>query len=342
MYITITSQKLSGNYTQSVADYVNYLEKENLDPEMVQEEHFFDQYNDQVNGETVVTSIDQNTAKLKKSEPKFYSITVSPSQREMRNIGNDSEALKTYTREIMRDYARAFNREINGRSINVDDIKYYAKIEHTRRYKGTDIEIKGNQPFASVILRLKNEIRSNKHGSSEKNIKTLERQIIKLEKDAPYQLNGHRIVQDMKKEGNQSHIHIIVSRKDTSNSISLSPGSKYKVSTVTMHGKEVKRGFNRDQFFTDAEKRFDNLFDYKRNYVEAYKARKTFIQNPKLYFSILSGLPLNEKALAYKILGKAGIPMLSIPTTQAGFAIKVVKQLKKAFQTGIRSASIGI
>jgi len=29
MYITITPQKLGGSYSQSVADYVDYLEKEN-------------------------------------------------------------------------------------------------------------------------------------------------------------------------------------------------------------------------------------------------------------------------------------------------------------------------
>jgi hypothetical protein len=43
MYITITSQKLSGTYAQSVADYVNYLEKENLDTEIGDDEYFFDQ-----------------------------------------------------------------------------------------------------------------------------------------------------------------------------------------------------------------------------------------------------------------------------------------------------------
>jgi len=342
MYITITSQKLSGTYAQSVADYVNYLEKENQDSENEREEHFFDQYNDSVSADWVVKDIDENTAKLKRTEPKFYSITVSPSQREMRHLGNDSEALKTYTREIMKDYARAFNREINGRSINVDDIKYYAKIEHTRYYKGTDMEIKGNQPFATEILKLKNQIRDINSGGSQGSIKKIEREIAKLEKAAPYQLNGKRIVQDMKKEGNQSHIHIIVSRKDCSNSISLSPGSKYKASTVVMHGKEVNRGFHRDQFFTDAEKRFDALFGYKRNFVETYQARKAFVQDPKRYFSLLSGLPLNEKALAYKILGMAGVPMFNIPTTQTGMAIKVAKQIKRAFEIGVRSASIGI
>ncbi len=33
--------------------------------------------------------------------------------------------VKKYTREIMKDYASAFHREINGRAVTVDNIKYY-------------------------------------------------------------------------------------------------------------------------------------------------------------------------------------------------------------------------
>src|SRR5660398_270378 len=89
--------------------------------------------------------------------------------------------------------------------------------------------------------------------------KKIEKQIEKLEASAPHQLGGKRIVQGMKKEGNQSHIHIIVSRKDASNSFSLSPGSKYKASEVIMNGKIVRRGFDRDAFYSKAEKTFLSL-----------------------------------------------------------------------------------
>ena len=93
----------------------------------------------------------------------------------------------------------------------------------------------------------------------------------------------------MQKDGNQSHIHIIVSRKDASNSVSLSPGSKYKASEVVMHGKQVKRGFDRDAFFAKAEKTFDKTFGYQRNYAESYQSKKDFVKNPKHYFSALWG-----------------------------------------------------
>jgi len=66
-----------------------------------------------------------------------------------KTLQNPSEDLKIYTRELMKDYVASFNREINGRSVTVDDIKYYAKIEHQRTFKGTDKQIRENQPYAT-------------------------------------------------------------------------------------------------------------------------------------------------------------------------------------------------
>ncbi|MDN3491292.1 MobB family relaxase [Winogradskyella bathintestinalis] len=343
MYITVTPQKLGSNYSQSSADFVGYLEKENQGLEQYEMEHFFNQYGDEISAEEVVKEIDGNTAKLKKKEPKFYSITVSPSKYELNRLQNSREDLKTYTRELMKDYVASFNREINGRPISIDDIKYYAKIEHQRTFKGTDFQIKENQPFATKILQLKTDIRNIQEGRAEGNIKKMEKEIAKLERQAPHQQNGKRIVQGMPKAGNQSHIHIIVSRKDASNSICLSPGSKHKASEVEMHGKKVKRGFDRDTFFAKAEKTFDKTFGYKRNYAETYKAKKTFVKNPNLYFSALMKLPANEKALAFKMISKSGLPIVpSIPVSQAQIALRVFKRLRRGIEVAIKSSSIGI
>ena len=342
MYITITAQKLGGDYSQSSVDFVEYLEKENQSLEQEDLEHFFNQYGDEIQAKDVVKEIDGNTAKLKKKEPKFYSITVSPSQSELRKLQNNSEDLKKYTRAIMNDYATSFNREIKDKPISVDDIKYFAKIEHQRKFKGTDKQVRENQPFASKILQLKQDIRKIENGQLEGNIKKMKSEIPKLEAEAPHQQNGKRIVQGMKKEGNQSHIHIILSRKDASNSVSLSPGSKYKGSEVEMHGKIVKRGFDRDAFFTKAESTFDKTFGYKRNFAESYKSKKDFIKNPKLYFTTLLGLPASEKAVAFKMLAKSGVPIASIPTNQVQIALKTIRYLKRGVDIAIKSGSIGI
>ncbi|MBZ9731700.1 DUF5712 family protein, partial [Salegentibacter sp. JZCK2] len=139
------------------------------------------------------------------------------------------------------------------------------------------------------------------------------------------------------------HIHIIVSRKDASNRFSLSPGSKYKASSVELNGKIVRRGFDRDSFFKNAEKTFDKTFDYQRNFVETYTARKEFIKNPNHYFTTLMKLPTKEKALAFKLLRESGIPMMpSIPTSQVQLALKIFNRLRKGIDVAVKSSSIGI
>jgi hypothetical protein len=343
MYITITPQKMGGNFSKSSADFVGYLEKENQGLEQHEMEHFFNQYGDEISAEEVVKEIDGNTAKLEKHEPRFYSITVSPSKYELRKLQNSSEDLKRYTRELMKDYVASFNREIKGRPVSIDDIKYYAKVEHQRTFKGTDFQVKENQPFATKILQLKTEIRNIQEGRAEGNIKRMKKEIAKLERQAPHQQNGKRIVQGMAKDGNQSHIHIIVSRKDASNRFSLSPGSKYKASDVKLNGETVKRGFDRDKFFERAEKSFDKSFGYKRNFAETYKARKDFIKNPNLYFAALMKLPANDKALAFKMITKSGLPIIpSIPVSQTQIALRVFKRLRRGAEVAIKSSSIGI
>eukprot|EP01089_Gocevia_fonbrunei_P015921 TRINITY_DN4805_c0_g2_i1.p1 TRINITY_DN4805_c0_g2~~TRINITY_DN4805_c0_g2_i1.p1 ORF type:complete len:345 (+),score=64.74 TRINITY_DN4805_c0_g2_i1:674-1708(+) len=344
MYITITKQKMDGNFSQSVADFVAYLEKENEQRSIEDQEHFFNQFDSKVPTDEVVREIDGNTAKLKRNEPKFYSITVNPSAYELKRLQNSSEDLKRYTIELMKEYAACFNREIEGRAVSLDDIKFFAKIEHQRTFKGTDWQVRENQPYATKILELKNQIGRIEQGKAQGNIRNLNKQISRLEREAPHQQNGKRIVQGMSKEGPQTHLHIIVSRKDMSNKYSLSPGSKYKNSETVFNGKSVKRGFDRDRFYTVSEKTFDKLFDYHRNYAETYQARKTFINNPKLYFSTLSGLPTNEKSIAFNILRKAGVDysMLNIPTNKVQLALKTIQRLKRGIDKAIQSGTIDI
>lgn len=343
MYITITPQSLGKNFSTSSAGYVEYLEKENQGLEQEDMEHFFNQHGEEISAKEVVREIDGNTAKLEKTEPRFYSITVSPSPRELKRLENSSADLKRYTRELMKEYVKCFNREINGGPITVNDIKYFAKIEHQRTFKGTDVQVRENQPYATKILQLKHDIRKIQRGEEKGNIDRLKLKIGTLERQAPYQQNGKRIVQGMQKAGNQGHVHIIVSRKDASNRYSLSPGSKHKASEVVLNGEKVKRGFDRDQFFERAEKTFDKTFKYDRNYVETYISQKQYIKNPKLYFNIVTGLPTNQRAVAFKILRESKMPMLPIiPVNQVQLALRAIRELKRGLDVAIKSSSIGI
>ena len=328
-------------FSQSSADFVAYLEKENEGKSPELQEHFFDQYNNWISPEKVVKEIDGNTAKLKKREPKFYSLTLNPSQRELRHINNDPALLRRYVREAMKDYAASFYRK---HAVSVDSIKYYAKIEHGRTFKGFDKKVRENQSYRAKIVRLENEIRKIHRGELRGSIRKRQRQIEKLIEQTPHKIDGVPIKQGMAKPGLQTHVHIIVSRKDITNRFSLSPGSLYKESETQLNGQDVKRGFKRDEFFEKAEKTFDTLFGYDRNFAEHYRNRKTFVKDPRTYFAQLMGLPVSERGLALKILNESGLPVykLNIPTNKVQLAVKTFHKLKRAMQVAQKSTSIEI
>ena len=146
----------------------------------------------------------------------------------------------------------------------------------------------------------------------------------------------------MQKDGMQTHIHIIVSKKDITNTRILSPGAKFKESKTLLNGKTVKQGFNRDAFFNAAEKTFDKSFGYDRNFVESYKAKKMIQQDPKKFFAILIGLPTDQKQAAKALLFKAGINVPTMPTNHVQLAFKAFMKLKKGVQNAMSSGSIGV
>lgn len=339
MYIAITKQQMGGNYNQSVSDYVAYLEKENAEKDILSKEYFFNQFDDAIAPETVIKEIDNNTAKLKKSEPKFYSLIVSPSRSELKAIGNNPQKLKAYVNSLMNDYAKAFYRAT---PVNRNDIKYFAKVEYERTYRGFEKEIKANAPYRKEIIKLENDLRKIARGEIQGNPKAVAAKIAALKNKTPYKIDGELIKEGMQKQGVQTHVHIIVSRKDASNTYSLSPGAAYKASKTTFNGKEVYRGFNRVQFMEAAEKTFDRLSGYQRNFVETFNAKKMLKQNPKDFYIKLLGLPTNERATAFKLLSKSGVQIPNIPTNQIQLAQKAIKKLKRSIQLARDTASIGI
>jgi hypothetical protein len=339
MYIVISRQQLGDNFRGSVRDFVKYLEKENEGKSLEEQELYFNQEENDIYAQRVIAEIDANTSKLGKKDPKFYSIVVSPSQRELKHIGDDPEKLKQYTRELMKIYAASFYRD---REVTVKDVLYFAKLEKERTFSEKDKAVKENQPFASKILELEHQIRAIKEGREQGDIAKLQEKINALEIEAPHKQNGKRIVPGMAKEGHQSHIHIIVSRKDVTNSHSLSPGSKFRTSETTLNGEKVKQGFDRDTFYRAAEKTFDNQFGYRRNFVETYHARNLLDKNPKRFFSLLLGLPVHERQAARQLLFKAGVKVPTLPTSKLQLAYKVLMQLKKGIGKAMESGSIGI
>jgi len=72
------------------------------------------------------------------------------------------------------------------------------------------------------------------------------------------------------KEGLQSHVHIIVSRKDKTQKMKLSPLSNEKSKTRTIGRNSYKVGFDRKAWIINNEKTFDELFKYRRKERERF------------------------------------------------------------------------
>lgn len=196
-----------GSYanTGSSIAVTNYLEHEELDRinNGQEREHFFTHDKEQVSAREATFKIDSNKAQLMKKDSKFFVITVSPSEKEIKAMGATPEErsanFKKYINEgVMERYAENF-----GKDLQAKDLMYYGKIHHER-------------------------------GS---------------------------------KTGEQMHAHIIVSRKDISNKIKLSPQTNHR---GTRKG-AIRGGFDRTEFFKNSEKSFDIGFNHSRDFKESFE-----------------------------------------------------------------------
>jgi len=144
----------AGSNTGSSSTLANYLDKE-------QANGWFDHEKDAIKSEEVVQKIDQNgKGQLGKDDWKFVEVEYNPSHREQQKIvevatgkkGVDSlgelsakerEAVKDEFRQYVRAAQDSQAKNYNRENINSGaDLKYYAKIETQRKYKGTDEAVK--------------------------------------------------------------------------------------------------------------------------------------------------------------------------------------------------------
>lgn len=251
MYVKINPPKDLNKCT--CAKLVDYLEKENEKLDVNERQMFFNQDREAIPNQEVIHKIDSNKACLGRKDDKYYMISINPSQKELKHIckeisGRDIKdisqltkqetkafelKLKEYSRRVMDEYAKNFNKGLTG-----NDIMYYGKVEHIRTYKRNSKELL--------------EARLNQAGLGKKDFE--------LPKIGD------------KKEGLQSHIHIVVSRKDISNTVKLSPFvNARKAMNKLPDGTETPVGFDRKQFSQNAEKAFDAKFEFKRDFNKSFR-----------------------------------------------------------------------
>lgn len=219
----IKSKDVSSNNTGSCQRIMNYLfDEDKIDGK------FFNQFGSNITKKQAVELIDYNVKGLKKEELKFYSLTLNPSKEELEVIKNDPEKLKSFTRNVMADFAK----NITNQNVNPDELVWAAIIHDKRHYTNLDkykYEKKEGKPFPHKTLE---DIESWKVNNP--NI------------PCPFE-------KEVVKDGNNAHVHIVVSRKNFEMD-----------KTITLHGRNSKDKFNLLNWQSNNQKRFQDQFNYRK------------------------------------------------------------------------------
>ena len=110
---------------------------------------FFNQNEEDISAEVVEGAIDSNTKGLRKQHEKFYSLVLSPSEKELRHIGRDPVKLRAYTAAVMENYAANFHLN-DGRQLTSDDLLWFATVHNERKLKQTNDQQKKGIPKAGL------------------------------------------------------------------------------------------------------------------------------------------------------------------------------------------------
>ncbi len=216
------------NNASSSRKLCNYLEHEDMErmEQGIYTEGFFNLTDDNIYKSQVIRDIDSNIGQLLKTDAKFYAIHVSPSEQELKAMGNteqeQAEAMERYIREVViPEYAKNFNK-----GLSAEDIKFYGKIHFDRDRSDNDLNM---------------------------------------------------------------HCHLIISRKDQSNKVKISPLTNHR---NTKKG-AIKGGFDRTNLFQNVEKGFDKLFGYNRQLTETFEYCNTMKNG-----SITEQLKMQERQIS--------------------------------------------
>ena len=144
MHIDFASPS-NGTYNNagSSRQLANYLEHEDLErmEKGIYTEGFFNLMEDNIYKSTAIKDIDSNIGQLLKTDAKFFAIHISPSEKELRAMGNTeqekAEAMKRYIREVfIPEYAKNFNK-----GLSETDIKFYGKIHFDRNRSDNELNM---------------------------------------------------------------------------------------------------------------------------------------------------------------------------------------------------------
>lgn len=214
------------------------------------------------------------------------------------------------------------------RKITGEDLLYYAKIEQERVFKETDREVLLNEDILREIDNCTNDVDKKKlEGLLHRNV------------------NNEVIKPGVVKDGDNTHIHIVVSRHDKT---SINPKDKVSMSPITNN----KDDFNRNEFRQNCEEIFDNKFQYDRPIYQSYlyhinkykpnfkdmlltkvgnELKKELLNQSGVYESINTINPIKD----VKKIILSGIPIPTrIPTNKIQLLLEAAYTVKKIIGLG--------
>ncbi|WP_422082814.1 DUF5712 family protein [Ulvibacterium sp.] len=165
MPVSIVHQTSSDN-KGSCSKYGHYLNKENKElkkegqPE--RQQFFFNQDQNMITTANAISLVDDNNKGkgLAKKQDRYFTLTLNFSQKEQEHLTSTiakrpiatvdelnqkeyehyNEVIKLFVRQAMQNYAANFKKDIKE-----NQIVWFAKIEHKRRFKGMDAAVKSGQ-----------------------------------------------------------------------------------------------------------------------------------------------------------------------------------------------------
>ncbi|MEM6845664.1 MAG: DUF5712 family protein [Bacteroidota bacterium] len=224
--------------SEGVDALIEYLKHEEKEEE--KKLFLFNQDQSNITPNEAKEKINNNVKGLRKGGAKFYSIVISPSEDELRHIGNSDKRLRQYTRKVMQHYASTYKLK-KGRSIGSKDVVWVAAIHEDRKIKA--IDLKQEELLSERERELmqggigQNEIEKIRKRAEQRDEKRYDPELFRV---------GER------KPGLNKHIHVIVSARDRAQKITLNPLT-------------VRNRFHIKDFQLRSGRSFEKMFGYEHD-----------------------------------------------------------------------------
>ncbi len=128
---------VSSKNAGSVKGFLEYMSKEDQN-KGIEKEFWFNDIQQFIPDYKVQNCIDNDQKSIARADYRYYTGSLNFSETELKFLGsNHHDKVKEFTKLVFQAYAENFNKGLNS-----SDVRWFAKLESNRYYKGTDEEVK--------------------------------------------------------------------------------------------------------------------------------------------------------------------------------------------------------